>query len=56
MYFHLLEVKKQLSAAEARVPKLSEADSKQWNSVVMTKISEEKVVQIQTELDKKVFC
>ena len=37
------------------MPKLSEADSNQWNSVLMAKMSEEKVANLQSDLDKKVI-
>lgn len=49
----LEQSKRQLAEAEARMPKLSEADSNQWNSVLMAKMSEEKVANLQSDLDKK---
>ena len=42
-------------AAEARAPKLEEADSAQWTAAVMTKMSEERVGKIEAELEKKVL-
>ncbi|XP_065052482.1 centrosomal protein of 290 kDa-like [Rhopilema esculentum] len=49
----LEKVTQRLVAAEARAPKLEEADSAQWTAAVMTKMSEERVGKIEAELEKK---
>ncbi|XP_051886600.1 centrosomal protein of 290 kDa isoform X2 [Pristis pectinata] len=49
----LEETNKRLSYAESRAPQLEGADSKSWKSIVVTRMYESKIKEMETDLAKK---
>ena len=50
----ITELEHRLQEAESRVPNLEGLDSKQWKSVVATRMLEQKLKSMEVELEKKV--
>ncbi|KAM9673320.1 centrosomal protein of 290 kDa isoform 1-T2 [Trichechus inunguis] len=53
MTVQLEETGKRLQFAESRGPQLEGADSKSWKSIVVTRMYETKLKELETEIDKK---
>ncbi|MGH0155476.1 UNVERIFIED_CONTAM: hypothetical protein FKN15_031020 [Acipenser sinensis] len=49
----LEETSKRLSFAESRGPQLEDAESKSWKSIVVTRMYESKMKELETDIDKK---
>lgn len=50
----IVELEQRLQEAESRAPNLEGLDSKQWKSAVVTRMFEQKLKSVETELEKKV--